>query len=139
MKSAIPALTVLAAATAVIAPAGAQRAPDWTRAAPIRITMTANGYAPARIVLKRGAPYVLTVVNRSDKGHNLTQEAFFRSARVRSGERGWTRKGQIVLAPGESTRVVFQAPMTRSGGRYVFTSTVLGDAGKDYRGVFIIR
>lgn len=136
MKALILSLAVLAA------PAAAQRpapAPNWAKAQPIAITMTDHGFVPRRIALRQGAPYVLRVANRTDKGHNLTQKAFFAAARVRPQDRGATRDGQIVLRPGERVTVRFTAPVTRRGGTYLFSSTVLADADNDYKGVFVIR
>lgn len=131
--------TVLIAAAALAAPALAQAPDRGPRPEPITITMTPDGFAPARFDLRGGAPYVLRVVNRSDKGHNLTQKSFFRMARVDPSDRGWTRDGRISLKPGERAVVHFLAPDTRPGGTYEFTSDVLGDAGKNYKGVFVIR
>ncbi len=106
---------------------------------PIDIVMTDDGFLPAHAVLRRGAPYVLRVVNRSSKGHNLEQKAFFRLAAVAPEDEGWTRDGRISLRPGESAIVHLRAPLSRPGGTFEFSSTVLGDAGKDYRGVFVMR
>ena len=132
MKALILSLAVLAA------PAAAQ-APNWAKAQPIAITMTDHGFVPRRIALRQGAPYVLRVTNRSDKGHNLTQKAFFAAARLRPEDRGETRDGQIVLRAGERATVRFLAPTTRRGGTYQFSSTTLADASDDYKGVFVIR
>lgn len=123
---------------ALATPAAAQTT-DWSKAKPISITMTEQGYTPSRIVLQRNAPYVLRISNRSDKGHNLTQKAFFASARVRPADRGWVRDGQIVLKAGERTTIYFRAPGTPSGGTYEFSSTTLADAASEYTGVFEIR
>jgi hypothetical protein len=35
--------------------------------------------------------------------------------------------------------VRLRAPATRPGGTYQFSSTTLGDADDDYKGVFLIR
>jgi hypothetical protein len=133
MKAALL-ITLALAAT----PAMAQ-APDWSKAQSISITMTADGYVPHRIPLRRGGLYVLHVSNRSDKGHNLTQEAFFRSARVHPDDRDLTRDGQLVLKSGERMTIHFRAPTTPAGGTYQFSSTVLADADSDYKGVFVMR
>ncbi|QJU60721.1 hypothetical protein HL653_15850 [Sphingomonas sp. AP4-R1] len=120
------------------APAAAQ-APDWAKAKAITITMTDHGYQPGRIILRRDTPYVLHISNRSDKGHNLTQKAFFKFARVAPSDRRWTADGQIVLKAYERATIRFRSPATRSGGTYQFSSTTIGDADSDYTGVFIMR
>lgn len=132
MKSSI--LLLIALAT----PAAAQ-SPDWSKAQAISITMTDDGYTPDRIVLRRNAPYVLHIANRSEKGHNLTQKAFFAAARVRPDDRGWTRDGEVVLKSGEHTTIHFLAPGTPRGGTYQFSSTTLADAASEYKGVFVMR
>lgn len=128
----------LVALAAVSATAVAQ-APYRPRPEPITIEMTDDGFLPHETVLRRGAPYVLRVVNRSGKGHNLTQKVFFRLAQVAPSDRGWTRDGQISLHPGESATVRFRAPDSRPGGTYEFGSTTLGDAASNYKGVFVMR
>jgi hypothetical protein len=132
MKTLVLALAVLAA------PAAAQ-APNWTKAQPISITMTEHGFIPRRIAVQRNGLYVLRVTNRSGKGHNLTQKAFFANARIAQQDRGWVRDGQIVLDSGRRATVHLQAPATRRGGTYEFSSTTLADADDDYKGVFVIR
>ena len=129
---------ILLALLAVATPAVAQ-APDWSKAEVISVTMTDHGFIPRSIPLRQGARYVLRIANRSDKGHNLTQKAFFDQSRVAPQDQRKTDDGQIVLAAGERTTVRFAAPLTRRGGTYEFASTVLGDADEDYKGVFIIR
>lgn len=129
---------VVCAALILAAPAAAQ-IPDWSKAERISIVMTSQGYQPGRIILRRGAPYVLSVTNRSDKGHNLTQKAFFNLARIAPSDRHWVQDGQIVLKSGERAVVRFQAPTTRPGGRYEFSSTTLGDADSVYTGSFVMR
>jgi len=135
MKSSIP---LLLAAAAIAAPAVAQ-APNWSKAQQISITMTSDRFVPDRIVLRRNTPYVLHIANRSDKGHNLTQKAFFANARIPPADRGWTRDGEVVLKAGERTTIRLIAPGTPRGGTYQFSSTTLADAASEYKGVFIMR
>ncbi|MET3827262.1 hypothetical protein ABIC16_002955 [Sphingomonas sp. PvP055] len=129
---------ILLGMIALATPVAAQ-SPDWRKAQPISIRMTDDGFIPRSIPVRQGAPYVLRIVNRSDKGHNLTQEAFFDQAQVAGRDRNKIHGGKIVLASGEGMTVRFRAPVTRRGGTYQFSSTTLGDAGKDYTGVFLIR
>lgn len=126
------------AALVLAAPAVSQ-APDWSRAHRIAIAMTEEGYTPARLILRRGELYTLRITNRTDKGHNLTQKAFFRSARIAPADRPVVGNGQIVLRAGESAVVHFRAPTTRPGGHYQFSSTTLGDAADIYTGLFVMR
>ena len=132
-------MKLLVLASLALAASAAAQAPNAARAKAVSITMTDRGYVPRRIVLQRGAPYVLHVVNRSDKGHNLTQKSFFHSARVEPHDRGWTRGGRISLEAHRSATIRLRAPMTRPGGTYEFSSTTLGDADNEYTGVFIMR
>ncbi len=130
--------TALLALMAIATPAIAQT-PDARAPQPVTITMTDHGFVPRTIVLRRGGSYVLRIANRSDKGHNLTQKAFFRAARLSRKDRGLAGDGQIILAAGERATVRFEAPLTRPGGTYQFSSTTLGDADNDYTGVFRMR
>jgi hypothetical protein len=130
--------TVLLALVAIATPALAQT-PKANTPQPVTITMTDHGFVPRSVVLRRGGSYVLRIANRSDKGHNFTQKAFFAAARLAREDRGLARDGQIVLAAGERATVRFQAPLTRSGGTFQFSSTTLGDADNDYTGVFRMR
>jgi hypothetical protein len=127
---------ILAALALAAAPALSQSAP---KPQDVYVIMSDRGFTPREVVMRRGAPYVLHIVNRSGKGHNLTQEAFFRSARVAPVDRGWTRNGRISLRPGEHVEIHLDAPTTRRGGTYEFSSTVLGDSDDDYKGRFLIR
>ncbi|MGI4733155.1 MAG: cupredoxin domain-containing protein [Janthinobacterium lividum] len=132
---------VLLATAAVAVPALAQSGGPASRMRPqpIAITMTDHGFAPSRFSLRGGARYVLRIANRSGTGHNLTQNAFFANAGIAPEDCRAANGGQISLRPGESVVIRLRAPDTRPGGTYQFTSTVLGDAGKDYKGVFVIR
>lgn len=124
---------------AVLAVPATAQVPDRAKAQPISITMTDHGFEPRRIAVTRGGRYVLRITNRSGKGHNLTQKAFFANARVEPQDRRWIRDGQIVLDAGRRATVRLRAPTTRAGGTYQFSSTVLGDADDDYKGAFLIR
>jgi len=129
---------ILVGMIALAAPVAAQT-PDWRKAQPVTITMTDDGFVPRTIPLRQGGTYILRIANRSDKGHNLTQKAFFDQARPAPRDQYKVGDGRIVLASGERATVRFQAPVTRRGGTYQFSSTTLGDADKDYKGVFVIR
>ncbi|WP_426264940.1 cupredoxin domain-containing protein [Sphingomonas sp. PWP1-2] len=130
--------TVLLAMVALATPALAQT-PASRSVQPVTITMTDHGFVPRNIALRRGGSYVLHIANRSDKGHNLTQKAFFAAARLSREDRGLVRDGQIVLAAGERATIRFQAPLTRRGGMFQFSSTTLGDADNAYTGAFRIQ
>ena len=141
MKMLLVAVATLAAPAPalILAQAPYGSGPDRSGPTPITIEMTDDGFLPRQTVLRRGAPYVLRVVNRSGKGHNLTQKVFFQLARVAPSDRGWTHDGRISLKPGESATVSFRAPDSRPGGTYEFGSTTLGDAVSGYKGVFVMR
>ena len=130
MKSALLAL-------ALALPAAAQM--PGQRAQPITVTMTDRGFIPADVVVQRGAPYVLHLENRSNKGHNLTQKEFFQLARVAPADQGVARDGKIVVPAGGRATVHFIAPMSRPGGEFQFSSTTVADAPRDYKGRFLIR
>ena len=126
------------AALALAVPAFAQpRAP--VRPLRIDLTMTHGGFVPNQVSIRSGAPYTLRITNRDGTGHNLTQEVFFREARVDPADRDLVPDGKIVLGAGQRVAVHFQAPLNRPGATYQFSSTVLRDAASDYKGGFVIR
>ena len=138
MKIALLALVAIATPALAQTPA-VRKAPAVNKVQSVNIAMTDHGFVPRDITLRRGSAYVLHIANRSDKGHNLTQTAFFNAALLSREDSGLARDGQIVLAAGERATVRFRAPLTRSGGTFQFSSTTLGDASEDYTGVFHIR
>jgi hypothetical protein len=125
---------VLLAAVALAAPAVAQPKPQT-----VSITMTEHGYAPRVVTLRSGMAYTLVITNRSDKGHNLAQGAFFRDAEVAPGDRPLVGDGKVVLDAGQRAVIHLVAPRNRPGARYRFSSTVIADADNDYKGSFYIR
>lgn len=66
------------------------------------IDLVSFAYRPTPIVLRAGQPVTLLFVNRAKGSHDFTAPAFFRSARILSGQ---VPRGAIGLRGGQSTRV----------------------------------
>ena len=114
------------------------RAPAFTTGAPIRITMTNDGFVPARITLRNGADYVLQIRNRSDRAHNFSAPPFFKYARVAPRDSAWVANNRVELKPGERATLHIVAPDT-PGARYDFRSTRIEDAASGMKGEIFVR
>lgn len=133
---------ILLAALALAAPAVAQTragaVPDWTKGAPIAITMTGHGFVPARIVLTHGKPYVLRFRNTSSHAHNFSAKSFFDQALVSPRDQAWVAHDTVTLAAGQSATIHIVAPTT-PGARYDFRSTRVADADNKMKGAIYVR
>lgn len=126
--------TLLAAASAQAAPP----LPNWNKGTPIDITVTNDRFTPDRITLKRGAPYVLRIHNRSDRKHNFSAPKFFTMSRVSPRDSGWVTDDKVDLAPRQSATLHIVAPDTPNA-LYTFRSTNLLDAAENLKGEIRVR
>lgn len=95
-------------AGAVIPPASARAdAVDWARAQPVAVVLGEFHYEPARIVLRRGQPYVLRLQNAGRFSHTFTAPSFFRAVQVRRDRAGEDIEaaGGVVVAAGEVVEI----------------------------------
>jgi uncharacterized cupredoxin-like copper-binding protein len=129
--------TFLLAALLAATPALAQ-APDWSKGTPVGIVMTNQGFTPARIVLKNGAPYALHFRNRSDRTHSFSAPPFFRLARVAPRDAAWVAHNEVSLKPGQSATLHIIAPDT-PGARYEYRSTRIADAASKMKGAIFVK
>jgi uncharacterized cupredoxin-like copper-binding protein len=94
-------------------PAEAQaRAPevDWTHAQPYDIILTEFHFAPSRIVLQHGQPYVLRLENKGRFRHTFTAPEFFRALAFRPGETAAKAEqlgGSLSVGAGEVAEIDF--------------------------------
>ena len=91
----IAALSILA-----WAPAATAQAP-----ATIEVHLSNFKFSPSTIVLKKGQPYVLRLVNDSGGGHDFTAREFFSSAAVSPGDRAMIADGEVEV-PGKQVREI---------------------------------
>lgn len=131
-----PAL-LIPCALAAAAPAIGQT-PDWSKGKPVTIAMTDQGFAPAAVTLKSGASYVLHIVNRSDRAHNLSAKTFFDLALVDPRDQAWVAKDSVDLNAHGSATIHIVAPTT-PGAKYAFRSTRIEDAGSKMKGAIYVR
>jgi uncharacterized cupredoxin-like copper-binding protein len=76
-----------------------------------RVDLVSFAYRPTPIVLRAGRPVTLLLVNRGKGSHDFTAPAFFRSARILSGQVG---RGSIGLRGGQTASVT----LIPAAGRY---------------------
>jgi len=91
----IAALSILA-----WAPAATAQAPST-----IEVHLSNFKFSPSTIVLKKGQPYVLRLVNDSGGGHDFTAREFFSSAAVSQGDRAMIEDGEVEV-PGKQVREI---------------------------------
>ncbi|WP_076068912.1 cupredoxin domain-containing protein [Sphingomonas montana] len=122
----------------VAAATGATAAAPVRRAVPITVGVNNERFTPARIMLRRGVSYVLTIRNRSDRRHNFSAPEFFRLARVAPRDAVLVRNDRVDVKAGRSATVHFRAPDTPNAV-YRFRSTNLRDAATNMRGEILVR
>jgi hypothetical protein len=84
----------------IAAPAVAQE-PEWRTAREYEILLRPWDYDPPVIRLQAGRPVRLRFLNQGQATFSFSAPAFFRAARIRSGDAERVNDGHIRLAPGE--------------------------------------
>lgn len=130
-------LAMIATAALLATPLAAQT-PNWSRGAPVTITVTNDRFMPDRLTLRSGRSYILRLRNTSTRTHNFSAPTLFKYARVSPADRRWIVNDAISLAPGARATVHLIAPDTPNA-RYDFRSTRLGDAAEKMKGAILIR
>ncbi|MDO6413743.1 cupredoxin domain-containing protein [Sphingomonas sp. BIUV-7] len=131
----LPAL--LLAPTALAAPKPAP-GPNWNRGTPLTVTMTNQGFVPARLALRQGGQYILRIRNPSDRTHSFSAKEFFGLARVSPADQAWIPRNEVELKPGQSATLHLVAPTT-PGAMYYFKSTRVADAATKFKGAITVR
>jgi plastocyanin len=138
MKPSAPFIAMLALA-GFAGGAAAQKGPAWGSGKTVAITVTNDGFAPARIVLKSGRHYTLRFHNASNRGHNFSAQKFFDIARVAPRDARLVHDDEVNLDAGQVATVRIIAPDT-PGAAFTYRSTVLADAGRKMKGdIYIVR
>ena len=91
--------------------------PDWSHARYARILMFDYRFQPSRLVLRRGTPYRLHLVNRGKELHEFTAPQFFKMAALGNAEALNEAKSELAVPPGEA-RDLLVVPL--AAGRYEF-------------------
>ncbi len=111
-------LAVLVLAAPLSAPAAAAE-PEWRQSAEYDVLLKPFAFEPRVIRLEAGRPVRLRFVNSGQAHLSFSAPAFFRAARVRSGDDAEVRDGTIRLAPGERQTIV----LVPRAGRYPVRSS----------------
>ena len=106
-------LNLLIAALLIAAPAAAQE-PEWRIAPEYDVLLRPFDYEPETIRLEAGRPVKLRFVNQGQATFSFSAPAFFRSARLRSGDAELAGDGHVRLAPGERRTIA----LVPAPGRY---------------------
>ncbi|MGZ8997825.1 MAG: hypothetical protein ACXW2T_03110 [Allosphingosinicella sp.] len=101
-------------------PAMAQE-PEWRAAPEYDVLMRPWAYEPNPIRLEAGRPVKLRFVNQGQATLSFSAGGFFRSARVRAGDRDLVADGSFRLAPGERRTIA----LVPAAGRYRVRSSNL--------------
>ena len=102
-------LRLAAAAALALGPAATGASPALS---PVQaIDLVSFAYRPTPIVLRAGQPVTLMLVNRGKGSHDFSAPAFFRSARILSGQ---APRGSIGLPGGQSASIT----LVPRAGRY---------------------
>lgn len=141
MKPLLPAafaVAMLAAPPALAQARRASAAPAWNKGAPLTITMSNRGFAPARLTLRQGAGYILRLRNVSDRTHTFSARSFFRLARVDPRDQAWVARNEVEVPAGRTATLHLIAPDTPNA-IYDFRSTRIGDMGENMKGTIHVR
>jgi uncharacterized cupredoxin-like copper-binding protein len=103
---------------ALIPPAFAQAADQWSHAEPLTVIMVDNSFQPDHITFHAGQPYELRLENHGKDLHEFTAPAFLKAATIRDKQLLANGGTDIVVQPGRSVRVLLIAP---SKGHYDLT------------------
>ncbi|HEX8655000.1 MAG TPA: hypothetical protein VF693_07245 [Allosphingosinicella sp.] len=104
-----------------IAGGAAAQEPEWRRSADFDVLLKPYAYEPRELRLQAGRPVRLRFVNSGQRALSFSAPAFFRAARVRSGDRDDLADGSFRLAAGER-RTILLVP---AAGRYRMRSSSL--------------
>ena len=113
-------LTALLLAAPLAAPGAAQE-PEWRRSADFDVLLKPFGFEPSTLRLEAGRPVRLRFVNSGQTALSFSAPAFFRAARIRSGDGDDLGDGTFRLAAGER-RTILLVP---APGRYRMRSANL--------------
>jgi plastocyanin len=117
-------LTLLLAAFLLAAPGAVPafaQEPEWRRSADFDLLLKPYAYEPATVRLEAGRPVRLRFVNSGQRALSFSAPAFFRAARIRSGDAEDLADGSFRLAAGER-RTILLVP---AAGRYRMRSASL--------------
>jgi plastocyanin len=125
---------VLLAALLLASPLGASAAvqePEWRQSADYDVLLEPFGFEPEVIRLEADRPVRLRFVNSGQRSLSFSAPAFFRSARIRSGDGDDLSDGSFRLEAGERRTIV----LVPARGRYKMRSAnmlhrLLGMSGR---------
>jgi uncharacterized cupredoxin-like copper-binding protein len=78
----------------------------WAAPATVEVDMSNFAFTPSTIVLQRGTPYHLLIVNKSTSGHDFSAKDFFEAANIYPKDKVFIdAKGKISLKTGQSVQI----------------------------------
>jgi uncharacterized cupredoxin-like copper-binding protein len=77
----------------------------WAAPATVEVDLSSFAFTPSTIVLQRGTPYHLLIVNKSTSGHDFSAKDFFEAATILPADKPLLDKGKITLKTGQSAQI----------------------------------
>lgn len=133
--AAAAALMAGCASTHRIEPRLASSSVDFAGAEAVEVRLTNFDFAPPRLDLTAGRPYVLRIVNAASGGHDFTASEFFAVARVAPEDAARIGSGQVELDGGETASI----RLVPTAGEYKLVCTHFGHAALGITGKIVVR
>lgn len=114
-------ITMALALILFAAPAGAQTAPDWSKAQTVTINLSNFAFAPSTLNLRAGQPYHLVFTSGVSRDHDFSAQELFGSGIVADADKSKiSEDGEVDIDGGETVTVDF---MPQKRGTYRFECT----------------
>jgi uncharacterized cupredoxin-like copper-binding protein len=104
--------------------------------ATIPVQLSNYRFTPNQIVLQHGQPYVLSLTNAADGGHNFASPIFFAAASVAAADQALIKKGSVEVPAGQVREIHLVAP---AAGQYDLKCTHFLHAGFGMKGTIVVR
>ena len=95
---------------ALLLPVLGHAADKWSQAQPMTVVMVDNRFQPDHLTFQSGQAYALTLENHGKEMHEFTASKFLKAATVRDKALLANGGTDIVVQPGETTRILLIAP-----------------------------
>ena len=104
--------------------------------ATVPVQLSNYRFTPNQIVLQHGRPYVLSLTNAAEGGHNFASPSFFAAASVAAADQALIKKGSVEVPAGQVREIHFVAP---GPGQYDLKCTHFLHAGFGMKGTIVVQ
>lgn len=98
----IAAIAILLAGAAAV---GHARPSDWSHAQTVTVQLSSFKFTPSTLILQRGVPYRLHLVNVASGGHDFDAASFFAGSTIAPEDRKKIEKGRVELGGGKTADI----------------------------------